>query len=272
MGKCGEGYCQICGEYKELSFEHVPPRGAYNDTPVVAIPMPIDSVASLASKLDGPTIPGYLSNKGSGTCTLCTDCNNFTGGSYGGYFVDAAKQIYQAVYSKNSSVVFKDNRLQIPLHDVVPARILKQIVAMFASIYSSSGKLFAEDHRELSDYLLSLDAYGWAGDHAFFMYFQKSGYARLISNVYVTKEEPSEELLSKIDNAIYTGSDTISEFAFGFLGYIWARGDSIAIVKNSSHKFLNITGWRKEQEKRDLIISLPSLTTFPPQLPMTYAQ
>jgi len=214
----------------------------------------------------------YLNKKGAGACTLCIDCNNLTGGSYGRYFVSAAKQIHDAVYSKSGSAVPKDNHLQIPLHDIVPARILKQVVAMFASIYSSSGNLFAENHRELSDYLLNVNARGWAGEHAFFMYFQKAGYARLISNVYVTREEPSLELLNKSGSVIDLGRDTISEFAFGFLGYIWAHGESIDIVRSSSHSFLDITDWRKEQEKRDLIISLPALTTFPPQIPLTYAQ
>ena len=29
------GVCRLCGEYTKLSFEHVPPKAAFNDRPVV---------------------------------------------------------------------------------------------------------------------------------------------------------------------------------------------------------------------------------------------
>ena len=29
------GHCHLCGQYGELTFEHIPPRGAYNKHPVL---------------------------------------------------------------------------------------------------------------------------------------------------------------------------------------------------------------------------------------------
>lgn len=35
MAKMPDGVCNICGNYGKLSFEHVPPKGAFNDRPVI---------------------------------------------------------------------------------------------------------------------------------------------------------------------------------------------------------------------------------------------
>ena len=30
-----KGNCHLCGEFKELSFEHIPPKAAFNDRPIL---------------------------------------------------------------------------------------------------------------------------------------------------------------------------------------------------------------------------------------------
>jgi hypothetical protein len=84
------GECCICGYIGELTFEHVPPRAAYNDRRVFE--------AKMESLLGGEWIPGtavttgrYL-QRGAGRHSLCGKCNNDTGAWYGTPYVDFARQ------------------------------------------------------------------------------------------------------------------------------------------------------------------------------------
>jgi 5-methylcytosine-specific restriction endonuclease McrA len=80
------GECCICGYIGELTFEHVPPRAAYNDRRVFE--------AKMENLLGGEWIPGtavtngrYL-RRGAGRYSLCGKCNNDTGAWYGTPYVD----------------------------------------------------------------------------------------------------------------------------------------------------------------------------------------
>jgi hypothetical protein len=84
------GECCICGYIGELTFEHVPPRAAYNDRRVFE--------AKMENLLGGEWIPGtavtngrYL-QRGAGRYSLCGKCNNDTGAWYGTPYVDFARQ------------------------------------------------------------------------------------------------------------------------------------------------------------------------------------
>jgi hypothetical protein len=66
--------CHICGVNGKLSFEHVPPRAAFNNRRVVKVGF--DDAAHL-----GPDqVPrGQIQQRGAGAYTLCESCNNWTG-------------------------------------------------------------------------------------------------------------------------------------------------------------------------------------------------
>ena len=77
------GICHICGSSGDLSFEHVPPRVAFNDRRTVRIKG--EEAISL-----GPDeiVKGPIQQGGIGDYTLCAECNNKTGHWYGARFVD----------------------------------------------------------------------------------------------------------------------------------------------------------------------------------------
>ena len=77
------GKCHLCGSYGELTFEHVPPRAAFNNRPV--IPMSHDQAFNLRPE-ESPK--GPIQQRGMGGYTLCSNCNNRTGHWYGSSFVD----------------------------------------------------------------------------------------------------------------------------------------------------------------------------------------
>jgi hypothetical protein len=87
MGKVIEGECGLCGEFKPLSFEHVPPRSAFNDKPVF-----VQSFEHLYNKESHVYGKRMRSNRGFGGYTLCELCNNNTGSWYANDFAEFAQQ------------------------------------------------------------------------------------------------------------------------------------------------------------------------------------
>src|SRR4051812_42386815 len=72
------GACRIWGKVGVLSFEHVPPRSAFNRNRVELF-----SVEQWLSRENGkPTSRGRILQRGTGGFTLCESCNNLTGRLY----------------------------------------------------------------------------------------------------------------------------------------------------------------------------------------------
>ncbi|PPC74307.1 metal-binding protein [Pokkaliibacter plantistimulans] len=69
------GYCLICGEYKKLTEDHVPPKGAIVVTKVE------QKLISESMGQGKEKIKGVLSRNGSKFKTICKDCNSYLGGS-----------------------------------------------------------------------------------------------------------------------------------------------------------------------------------------------
>ena len=61
------GTCHICGENKKLFFEHVPPRAAFNDRPIVQAS--IERLIKKENDLDD--LKGKTYQRGAGGYTLC---------------------------------------------------------------------------------------------------------------------------------------------------------------------------------------------------------
>jgi hypothetical protein len=68
----GPGICHICLQWRKLTYEHVPPRRAYNQYP---------GVAHCLNHPLGPKVPIGVTARfraGMGVKTLCADCNGMT--------------------------------------------------------------------------------------------------------------------------------------------------------------------------------------------------
>jgi hypothetical protein len=119
------GLCHICGVYSKLSFEHVPPRAAYNDQRVFEA----DIQAMVDGKWDGQQQPlqGKWVQRGAGKETLCEKCNSDTGAWYGPTYVSWAKQAVELLGRSGGQL-----SLAYP-YTIHPLRALKQVVTMFCS-------------------------------------------------------------------------------------------------------------------------------------------
>ncbi len=122
--------CAICGQNRKLSAEHVPPKSAYNDSPLLRYHMIVYPHHD-RKYIKGTTSTGALVKK-----TICKKCNNNTGGWYGSAYAEFAKQMaHYADRCPSREVIVHPNSAKIytTLHNIYPARVIKQALCMFCA-------------------------------------------------------------------------------------------------------------------------------------------
>jgi hypothetical protein len=140
MAKRIWGTCCLCGEHKELSFEHSPPRAAFNDNPLLYAET---EWIRNCRNIDEPR--GKIRQRGAGAYTLCVRCNNDTGAWYGPAYVRLTEQGMEYLQSVRSAP-----RFSLPFH-IHPLRVMKQIVCMFMSV---NGPNFQKAQPEMARFVL----------------------------------------------------------------------------------------------------------------------
>jgi len=139
------GVCHICGEYTKLSFEHVPPKAAFNSKPVVNA----NIEALIKKEKDLDNFSGKTSQRSSGGYTLCEECNSLTGTWYGADYVEWIYQISRVLLlSKGEPSLYY-------LYRIFPLRVIKQIICMF---FSANGEKFREAQQDLVRFVLNKEA------------------------------------------------------------------------------------------------------------------
>jgi hypothetical protein len=116
--------CRLCGLTKALTFEHVPPRAAFNKFPRFYPP----AQEVLARETQGTPLSGNvtLEPRGAGAYTLCADCNGRCS-RYAQHFIEWAIAWSEAMDAQSTgNLVTLSRRIR-------RGRIMKQILAMFLS-------------------------------------------------------------------------------------------------------------------------------------------
>jgi hypothetical protein len=158
------GPCHLCGVVTELSYEHVPPRSAFNDNPVWVLR------GDVVIRADLENLPrGKQQQRGAGEYTLCHRCNNDTGSWYGTAFAAFAAQAARILLATRGEA-----SLYYSYH-ILPLRVLKQIVCMFMSTNSSS---FRTAHPELVTFVLNRRSVGLPSKYRFYIYYNAGDRAR----------------------------------------------------------------------------------------------
>lgn len=130
MKKRPVGYCALCGAYGQLTYEHIPPKAAFNSVPVKMYKGP-ELIKKEPGKMpwDVHELTYTPQQKGAGKYSLCESCNNNTGSWYGAAYQDMAQRIALALHNPE----IEDSH-SIGIKDVYPLRFLKQVIAMFCSV------------------------------------------------------------------------------------------------------------------------------------------
>lgn len=153
------GKCHICGTHDKLSFEHVPPKAAFNNRRLVRIGFEEAMAVGPYDHAKGP-----IEQRGAGAYTLCEPCNNTTGRWYAPAFADWCVQ--------GATVLIKTdfNPRIFTIQYIFPLRIIKQIVAMFLSVNHDG---FAPSNPELVEFVLNRDKMYLPPKYRFFVYFNR---------------------------------------------------------------------------------------------------
>ncbi len=156
-----KGKCRLCGKDKELTFEHVPPKAAFNSSPVY-----FQDKDNLLNKSSYQYGGRKRSNNGAGGYHLCTSCNNKTGSWYANDYVEFAKMgtfvMTRQVYA---------NHFICAEYEIRPLNVLKQILTMFVAL-ESSNKLIKTP--QLREYLLDRNNNNYPTNIRVLMYMTSS--------------------------------------------------------------------------------------------------
>lgn len=159
MKKLGE--CRLCGQKKSLTFEHTPPEGAFNSTPVFF--QDYESLFDRNSYLYGKR---KRSNRGAGGLNLCAECNNRTGSWYANDYIEfsnlGAYVMTHHVYASHFITAE---------YSIKPLNVLKQILTMFVALDSSG---FIIKQPDMKKFLLNKENTVFPKDIEIFMYLTSS--------------------------------------------------------------------------------------------------
>ena len=179
------GKCQLCGKNEELTFEHVPPKAAFNDKPVLV--QKHEHMFNEKSYVYGKSM---RSNQGAGSYSLCKLCNNNTGTWYARDFADFTQQGME-----NLDKLETVHRYNIAYFKIKPLNVLKQILTMFLSVDKSG---YLQKDKKLVSYLLDKESNDLPEKYKVYLYNTLSDKSRMmgiqwnnINNIFCTHSEIS---------------------------------------------------------------------------------
>ena len=185
------GTCHICGAIGPLSFEHIPPKRAFNNQRIFVA---YGEQLFTGAKREDLRTTQYQS--GAGDYTLCENCNSLTGGWYAKEFSKWAESASLFLHRMN----FEPSGTHA--YEMYPLRVLKQIVTMFFSINSNK---FHKKNSDLVRFILNKCDTGLPDDIRVFAGYTHSTKSRMCG---------VSGLLNNSDASGNLRTHTLSEYAF----------------------------------------------------------
>ena len=233
------GICRICGNKKELSFEHVPPRIAFNKS-TRHISVPFDEYTQSDNPLNYSP-KGKILQGGIGYYSLCRECNSFLGRNY----VLAYEKWVISGFQILSKYDF--NYLEYIAFELEPLKILKQIISMFLAM---NDDWYLQEYPELAAFVKDPNSNYLPEKYRVFAYMNNEGRYRY-----------SAHNVSSIPNL---GIINSTELTFPPFGYVLTMG-----FDKDINLFKNITNFKDFplSTKSDINLNfhkLPTYLAFPP--------
>ena len=165
-----EGICRLCGNYKNLSYEHIPPKSAFNDQPRV--------FQTMQDLLQSHSHTKF--RQGIGKQSFCITCNSNTGAWYGNAFADWSRQGLEW-FDK-----LGDKSLSSLPYSIKPLNVIKQIMVMALAMSSEQSLAY---HQELRHFVLNKYEQFLPPKYRVFVYFNLSGQPRFASGMAIMHVE-----------------------------------------------------------------------------------
>lgn len=196
------GKCALCRKECDLSFEHIPPRAAFNSKPVKVITG--EKIINDPDRMPWETEGLEYSDlqRGMGVFSLCSTCNSITA-CYGTTYKRVARVVdlllTKPIPENNDSVI---------ISNIFPLRFIKQVISMFCSINNvDDGRLSSLRQFVLEQRKTGLDK----SHYKLCMYFTRSKYC---------KHAPISVVIREIDsNPIAVAVSEITAYPLGFVLY-----------------------------------------------------
>lgn len=152
------GICHICGKRGTLTYEHIPPKAAFNKhkitiTPGSELTKLIQNDILPEEMFQNKKVKKVYKQRGMGAYTLCEGCNTFTGHFYADAYVEMVRQAIYIIHTLGGSDIFKSGEKYIfQFRKLYPLRIIKEIFTMFFSVNSDQ---FSKAQPELQKFVLN---------------------------------------------------------------------------------------------------------------------
>lgn len=169
--KINIGPCHLCGVHTELTFEHSPPKAAFNKNPIFM--QGHEQLFETASPLFGKS---SKSQRGFGGFTLCKSCNNNTGDWYAQDYTNFAQQgmgVLQSVAANSKNPTAP--KWVEATYRIKPLNVLKQALVMFTT--ADKAGVFRED-MGLRNFILHRNSTALPKKYKIFMYHTLSKHSR----------------------------------------------------------------------------------------------
>ena len=194
------GECKICGQFKELTAEHIPPQNAFNSTNVIVFPF--DEVIKTITNVDGRMpwdtqgLKGTVQQGGHKQYCLCRECNNNTGSWYMRTYTDFAKTLNAMINQEDLTV---GDSYSFVIKDIYPLRLYKAMITLICDI---NNKCFGDD--KLRQFIMnktsnSIDT----RKYSLYMYLVSSQMPRINSLSAIVRTDCAKEPILVSEIALY---------------------------------------------------------------------
>jgi len=167
------GICRICKKNTELSFEHIPPKAAFNKyTKFRSIPY-LEYVQNSHKGNYKPS--AKLQQGGIGNFCLCRNCNSFLGSNYVPDYLKMA-QVGKSIFNN-----YDFSKAIFTTEEISPLRFLKQTLSMFVC---NNAPDFTNNEPELLSFLKNPSEQNLPDKFRVFMYLNHFGQIRNLNMMY----------------------------------------------------------------------------------------
>ena len=243
MEKTIVGKCKLCQEIKELNFEHIPPRSAFNKETKYYILNQTEYYQKAKEYTFENLKPKSKKEQGGiGQHSFCEDCNGFLGSKYVRTYKKFAQIAMNIIQSNDKNA----KAFEFDISDINLLKFLKQITSIFIA---SNGHTFTESYPELLEFVKDENLTELPNRYRFYMYLSNEGQNRN-GHIHYTNHY-----------------GTVCEFTFRPFGFVLSIDNPNQIMQLS--EITNFKHYHKIKQIDKLPIILNKYPTYYP-FPLDY--